>query len=194
MNPPPARAVVVPRWGGGPDSDFYPWLEHSLQPGLRVERLAMPAPDQPAIDAWVPRVREALGGEAERAQTILLGHSVGCMAAMRALDEAAVRPVHALLCVAGWWTVDEPWPSIRPWIDAPLDTARVRANARRVSLVVSDNDPFTSDHRATVAWFERELGATATVVRGGLHFNRQAEPAILEALSAIVAAIPVAER
>jgi predicted alpha/beta hydrolase family esterase len=153
-----------------------------------VERLALPDPDQPAIDVWVPRIREALGGEAERARTILLGHSVGCMAAMRALDEAAARPVHALVCVAGWWTVDQPWPSIRPWIDAPLDTARVRANAPRVRLIVSDNDPFTSDHRATAARFERELGATTTVVPGGLHFNRPEEPPVLEAISALVAA------
>jgi hypothetical protein len=182
----PIRVVVVPRWGGGPDSDFYPWLERSLPPELRVERLALPDPDQPSIDAWVPRVREALGGEAERARTILLGHSVGCMAAMRALDEAAVRPVHALLCVAGWWTVDEPWSSIRPWMDAPLDTARVRANARRVHVILSDNDPFTADHRATAERFERALGAGVTLVRGGLHFNRQAEPAVLEVISAIV--------
>lgn len=63
--------------------------------------------------------------------------------------------------------------------------ARVRANARRVQLIVSDNDPFTSDHRATVARFERALGATATVVPGGLHFNRETQPAVLEAIAAI---------
>jgi serine hydrolase len=187
MNSSPVRVVVVPRWGGGPDSDFYPWLERSVPPGLRVERLALPDPDQPTIDAWVPRVREALGGETERARTILLGHSVGCMAAMRALDEPSVRPVYALICVAGWWTVDEPWPTIRPWIDTPFDTAKVRANARRVHVIVSDNDPFTADHRETVARFERALGAGTTVVRGGLHFNRQAEPVVLEAISAILA-------
>jgi hypothetical protein len=103
MSPLPERVVVVPRWSGGPDSDFYPWLECSLQtPGLRVERLSLPDPDQPTIDGWVPRIREELGGETERERTILLGHSVGCMAAMHALDEAAVRPVYGLLCVAGW--------------------------------------------------------------------------------------------
>src|SRR5262245_1014452 len=150
----------------------------------------MPEPDEPAIDTWVPRIREALGGEAERARTILLGHSVGGMAAIRALDEAAVRPVDALLCVAGWRMVDEPWPTLRPWIDTPFDAARVRANARRVRLIVSDNDRFTSDHRATVAWFERELGATAMVVPGGLHFNGQAEPSVLKAVSALVAESP----
>jgi uncharacterized protein len=183
----PLRIVIVPRWSGGPDSDFYPWLARSLEEaGIRVERLALPDPDEPKIDVWVPRIREALGGDAERARTILLGHSVGCLAAMRALDEATVHPVRALVCVAGWWTVDEPWPSLRPWSDTPLDTAKVRANARRAHLIVSDNDPFTADHRATAARFERELGAEVTLVPGGLHFNRGEEPAVLEAISALV--------
>src|SRR6185369_8257720 len=102
-----------------------------------------------------------------------------------ALDGPAVQPVSALVCVAGWWTVDEPWPSIRPWIDAPLDAARVRANAPRIRAILSDDDPFTADSRAAAERFERELGATVTIVRGGRHFNGREEPAVLEAIAAL---------
>ena len=36
-----------------------------------------------------------------------------------------------VLLVAGWWDVDKPWESIVPWIETPVDLARVRAAARR---------------------------------------------------------------
>ena len=173
------RAVVVGRWSARPDSDFYPWLVEELaQRGASASVLDLPAPDSPTIDAWTAAIAAASPEGA-----VLLGHSVGCRAILHFLARSpeTVRPCAALL-VAGWFSVDRPWPAILPWIEVPLDTDRVRAACPNIHVLVSDDDPFTADHRATRERFENELGARVTLVPGARHFNAAEEPAVLEVL------------
>lgn len=184
------RLVVVPRWGGGPASDWYPWLAAELgridpPPFARVEAATMPDPDLPTVTAWVARVREVLGEDPETlSHTVVAGHSVGCQAALRALAELpdGVR-VGGLLCVAGWFWVDEPWETLRPWLETPLDLDRARrAGGGRVVAVLSDDDPFTSDWRANAAAWESRLGAVTVVVPDAGHFNGRQYPPIRQSL------------
>lgn len=181
------QLCIVPRWSGGPDSDFYPWLRAQPVVAERFSRVLCPTiaePDTPTIAAWVDSLERTVGETL--ADTFFLGHSVGCQAVLRYL---AAQPAHpgapvapAVLCVAGWWEVDEPWETIIPWCDSPLDHARVRARAERFMVLLSDNDPFTADwHRNQAQWRER-LGADVTTVLGAKHFNRNQEPAVLDAL------------
>ena len=69
------RVVVVPRWGGAPSDDWYPWAAAELeeQEGVALEALAMPDPAQPEIEAWIAAVAarlatEVLAGGARRPQ------------------------------------------------------------------------------------------------------------------------------
>src|SRR5262249_26355773 len=94
--------------------------------------------------------------------------------------------VAGALMVAGWFQVDSPWETIRPWMDSPVDLAAARSACPRVMVVLSDNDPFTADFEANRrAWRER-LGAEVRVVSGGKHFNRDEEPWVLNALLDLV--------
>jgi hypothetical protein len=49
-------------------------------------------------------------------------------------------------------------------------------------VLLGDDDPFTADHRSTRRLFEERLDAEVRVERGGKHFNRSEEPAVLGAL------------
>lgn len=180
--------TLVPRWAGKPESDFYPWLTGKLrespQAVTAVRTLAMPQPERPTIDAWVSTLGEALG-PTPAPGTVLLGHSVGCQAVLRYL--ATLPPgskVDGVLLVAGWWEVDTPWDTLRPWLETPVDLARVRAAAGRVVVLLSDNDPFTSDFaRNRQLWRER-LGAEVVLAPGARHFNAAEEPVVLDTLLA----------
>lgn len=195
------RVVIVPRWAGGATDDWYPWIREQLRldPGgeLRVEIVELPNPDAPVIDQCVAELTSKLGAELEDLRsTILVGHSVGCQALLRYLAELTPSPASAssssagvevgperLLCVAGWWTIDEPWPSIRPWIDTSLDLPRLRANtAGGVTVLLSDDDPFTRDWRENKATWEQRLDADVRVASGGRHFNGAQEPGVLALL------------
>ena len=183
------RLLIVPRWGGTPADDYYPWLERSLasrdpRPFSEVLTLSMPAPKEPTVAAWSGRVREALGDDrAQIEKTVLLGHSVGCRAVLHALE--ALPPgvtVAGALLIGAWWTVDAPWESIIPWIEAPLALGRVRAACPKIVVRLSDNDPFTADFQSNKRTWEELLGAEVGVIQGAKHFNASEEPAVLAAL------------
>jgi serine hydrolase len=174
------------RWAGRPDTDFYSWLEAKLreppQGFSSVRTLDMPNPSQPTIDAWVGALAAAMS-PAPAPSTVLMGHSVGCQAVIRYL--ATLPPSHVIdgaLLVAGWWDVDKPWESLVPWVETPVDLARVRAAARRFVVLMSDNDPFTSDHARNRRLWEERLGAHVVLAPGARHFNNPREPAVLETL------------
>jgi predicted alpha/beta hydrolase family esterase len=190
------RVVIVPRWSGRGEDDWYPWIRERLaeDPGeaLRVEVVELPNPDAPVIDQCVAALQSALGASAEALRSsLLVGHSVGCQALLRYLaelpetdaggelrDEVSVGPAH-LLCVAGWWGVDEPWPSIRPWIDTPIALPSLRSKLGGVTVLLSDNDPFTADWRANKSTWEQRLDADVRISPSGRHFNAEQEPAVL---------------
>jgi hypothetical protein len=193
------RLIIIPRWSGTPASDWYPWITAELasvgrvggpppyrdQPFDPVLVAAMPNPGLPTIPAWTGRVRDLLGDDpAELARTVIVGHSVGCQAVLRALAELP-EGVHVAgaLCVAGWFWTDSPWDSLLPWIDTPFDLARARqAASNRIGVIMSDNDPHTSDWRANTAAWQDKLGAEVVLVRGGQHFNGPRYPIILQTL------------
>ena len=145
----------------------------------------MPNPGEPTIPAWVGEVEQVLGSDPEEiAQTIIVGHSVGCQAVLRALA-GLPEGVHVggVLCVAGWFWTDAPWDSLMPWIETPFDLARSRAAAgQQIVVMMSDNDRHTSDWQANrVAWQDR-LGASVVIVPGANHFNGEQYPVILQTL------------
>jgi hypothetical protein len=193
------RLCIVPRWGGTSRSEWYPWLGEQDEVLGRFDDILGPdieVPGTPTIDAWVASLSAACGsgrdpGSAENlARTCFIGHSVGCQAVLRYLDSlpAGVRTAGCVL-VAGWWTVDEPWESLLPWLlpagvaGVPdLDLEHVRAASSRFLVLISDNDPFTADWQATKAAWQERLGATVRVIPGARHFNATEAPVVVDAL------------
>lgn len=181
------RVLIVPRWGATPSDDWYPWMEAELAASSTFGPVvvgAMPAPEEPTIEAWTSRLTELAGEDpVTLAHTVLLGHSVGCQAILHYLDRLPTScRVKGTMLVAGWWWVDEPWESIEPWLRARLDLDGIRERAGRVGVLLSDDDPFTSDVVANREQWEQRLGATVEVVGSAAHFNHPEEPRVLSAL------------
>ncbi len=184
--------VVVPRWSGTPAHDWYPWLAEKLSgpsTNLSVNLADMPNPGLPTISGWSEAISSIVGHDREQLDTtILVGHSVGAQAVLHFL--ASLQPgqqVASAVFVAGWWDVDEPWDSIRPWIAHRHDYQQIISAAKSMHVLLSDNDPFTADHVANAELWRSRLGATVHLVPQAKHFNGTVEPAVLECLFLVAA-------
>ena len=180
------RLLIIPRWSGGSTDDWYPWFQQSLKQNSTqifnsIQALDMPQPNEPVLAVWRSKIIEQMGSDpAEIARTVLVGHSVGCLAILHYL--AQLQPglaVDGIFCVAGWLEVDHPWPSLKRWSDAPLEATRVKAAAKKRIVLISDNDPFNADPIANKQMWEERMDAIVSIVPGAQHFNRAEEPAVL---------------
>jgi predicted alpha/beta hydrolase family esterase len=180
--------LLISRWSGHPTSDWYPWLAKQVADlGATIDVPALPHPESPEIASWTVAVREALGALPTGTRTLVVGHSVGNHAILRALAsmDAPASLVGALF-VAGWWTVDDAWPALIPWMHHDEDLAKARRALPFSEVLVSDNDPHTSDYRANAKEWETKIGSTVRIVPGARHFNGKMEPAVLEAVTRLV--------
>lgn len=184
------RLLVLPRWGGRPDSDWYaPLLGAAEASGLFSEVLfvAHPNPDLPVIGECTAAFEAALGDDPlRRADTVVVAHSVGAQVVLRALAaEADPAPLRGVLAVAGWFRVDDIRETSAPWVEPiPRLGTAVAACGRLVNLV-SDNEPMIRDWWGN-AWAWMEAGAHVKVVPGAGHFMDPDAAAVAQELLAII--------
>lgn len=175
-----SRILLTPRWAGTIESDWYPWLVEELG-SPPIELVPLPEHSAPTIAGCVQEFGRALDA-GDPATTLCVGHSVSVQGWLHTLADQPDRQVVGLLAVAGWWTVDEPWPTIEAWIAAEHDFTAIRSACPDIRVLLSDNDPFTRDHAANAEQWRHRLGATVTVVAGTKHFNAPTSPDVRDAI------------
>lgn len=115
---------------------------------------------------WIPFLEEHVR---VTEHDVLLGWSCGAVAALRFAQEHRVA---GLALVAPYYT-DLGLDVVRRagWVDQPWDWSRLRANAERIAIFRSDNDPYVSQTEfVELAEF---LGADVHVMPGAGHFGEQ---------------------
>lgn len=164
------RVVIVHGYNAAPDKHWFRWLADALaDDGITTDIPALPDPGEPEPEAWDRAVQAALGHVDER--TVVVGHSLGTVAAVRVLAGLADPwRLGGLVLVAGFARA---LPGAGPRVDAFVtetpDFARVVAATEHRLVVRSDNDtsvpPELSDELATA------LAADLLVVPGAGHFT-----------------------
>jgi predicted alpha/beta hydrolase family esterase len=181
------RVVLVPRWGGTAEDDWYPWLTQRLVASkLEVAVSSLePVASEPEIEPSLEELRATLGDDPVLlARTVLVGHGVGCQVILRHLAARGSRArVAGAICVAGWLTHDEHWDGADEWLETPIDASCVQAAATKLMVLVSDNDPNNADHWRTASEFRDHLGASVMLIPGAAHFTESPQPAVRDALS-----------
>jgi len=131
------RLVIVPGLHGSGAEHWQSWLQGQVAGSVRVEQDAWSTPD---LERWSERVADtvaALGAGPH----VIVAHSFGCLATVRALAKRPAPDVAQLLLVA-------PAEPDRFDVAGALPQARLAA---RSCVVASDDDPWMSATQAH-AW------------------------------------------
>ena len=139
------RVFIVHRWSGGPSDDWRPWLKSELEKlGYEVFVPEMPDTEVPVIEKWVSHLSQIVG--IPDSQTYFVGHSIGCQAILRYLENVN-ELIGGAVFVAGWFNLenleDEEVKEIaRPWIETAIDLEKIKKVLPKSTLIISDNDPY----------------------------------------------------
>lgn len=195
---------VVPRWGGSPADDWYPWLKRELESltedncDYQVHLLNMPAWDVPVIEKAVAYLEEVLPVGQLNHDVYLVGHSVGCLAILHYLAQVAAKysekapQVGGVVCVAGWFSVDSPWQEILNWMHAPInyEAARQLIPADNLVVLLSDDDPYTSEYQENERLWVERLRSRVNILEGRQHFSSQLDPDVLYSIRELAGVKP----
>lgn len=198
------HVLVVPRWAGGAQNDWYPWLGEQLravaaEDGVRyqLQVLDMPTWDLPDIEQAITYLKKVLPPEILGPHVVLVGHSVGCLAILHYLAHMAdthpdSQPVGGVLCVAGWFSVDSPWQEVLNWMHAPIryEAARRLIPANKLMVLLSDDDPYTSGYQENERLWVERLHSQVSILPGRQHFSAQLDFDVRDAVRDLAGAFP----
>ena len=145
------KIIIVHGWAHGPHKDWLPWLRVKLEKkGYEVLVPDMPDPNLPIIEKWVGHLSDMMGTAGPDKDTYFIGHSVGCQTILRYLDVHHFGPLETVggaVFVAGWFNLenleDEETKTIaKPWLEIPINSAKIRTMLPKSTLIISDNDPY----------------------------------------------------
>ena len=186
MNP-QKRVFIVHGLGGSPQNCWFPWLKNELEGrGFFVAALAMPHPEIPMIEEWVPYIANAVGESDEN--TFFVGHSIGCSAILRYI-EGIESPVGGVVCVAGYlrmlsYESPEEERIEKPWLETEINFETIKRNIGKIVAIFSDDDPEVD--LGNKALFEKNLSARTILEHNKGHFSDDAGvvelPSVLEAV------------
>ncbi|OOF69607.1 RBBP9/YdeN family alpha/beta hydrolase [Rodentibacter caecimuris] len=108
------NVYIVHGYTASPNNHWFPWLKQQLsQYSINCECLTMPESSNPTPDKWLAYLELHTK---INANTVLVGHSLGCVAIMNLLAKHCIKPAGAVF-VSGFYQVPETLPMLTSFID-----------------------------------------------------------------------------
>ncbi|MBN1584921.1 serine hydrolase family protein, partial [Candidatus Uhrbacteria bacterium] len=138
-NSAPIKLVLLHGYAGNSGNVWFPWL-HRLAEGVgwRVWAPQLPNPLKPDYGAWMGAVRSE--AKSWNGDTVIVGHSMGGVLALRILAETGVR-VGAVITVSTPFGSPVPVRQLIRFFSDPIDWVALRRQAGAFVTVHSRNDP-----------------------------------------------------
>ena len=184
--------VILHGYTGRNDKNFILWLKHELeQRGAKVQAPQLPNTDNPTE---VEQVQYVLDNVAFDENTVLIGHSLGGLVAMRVLEKLPHK-IHHLMLVApavlrqfyqGSDDIDTKTGERKRFIDHfsyDFDFDKISSQAVHKTILQDNND--SESRKPSMRYIAENIGATLyETVANKRHFVAEQEPFILEKLLA----------
>ncbi len=139
--------VLLHGYKSSPEKNFFPWLAEELKrQGHTVEVPTLPDPDEPDVHTQRDHVLESCHFDEK---TVLLGHSLGSVVALKVLEELD-RPIEKLILVAGFSEPNfkDKKRSFEEKFDWQFDFEKIKSSVREVSILRDEKDTAVPAERA----------------------------------------------
>ncbi|MGI8420324.1 MAG: RBBP9/YdeN family alpha/beta hydrolase [Candidatus Levyibacteriota bacterium] len=159
------KAVILQGWYQKPTSNWYNWLKEELE---KQEYLVF-LPDLSTMHTDLPDMQLQLKEIEKLAtldkDTIVIGHSIGCLLAMRLAEK---HKLHNLYLIAGWDFNDLTEEHRLFWPNA-INHSEIIKNTDKIYCITSNNDPYMTPF--TVESMTKRLHGEFILIKNGGHFN-----------------------
>ncbi len=177
------KVFIIHCWAGSPTSDWFIWIKQELKSrGFEVVIPQMPNTETPKIDEWIPFLEKTIKNPDN--DTYFIGHSIGCQAIMRYLQDINIK-VGGILFVAGWLSLQdletkEEAEIAESWLTTSINFDKVKQNIPegKITALFSLDDPWVPISDSSI--FHEKLGAKTITEKEAGHFNGPKYPEILE--------------
>ena len=172
--------VLLHGFGGSPHDDFFPWLKKSLEEkGWEVQAPILPSSNNPTEDEQVNFVLKNIKADQN---TIILGHSLGAVVAMKVLEKLK-SPIAGLVLAAGFLEPkfkdnERPFANTFKW---QFDFEKIRENVSTVKILSAKNDYAVPAEQGKA--LAKNLQVELLEVKAQAdHFTAEQEPIVLKTL------------
>ncbi len=185
------QAILVHGLAGSPNNHFFPWLRKELKKrGIPSKAPKLPHPFLPVRNEWVDTLAAAVE---DPAQTILIGHSLGCPTILEYLEKHRGRKKFQLvILVAGFGRhflnpdVEKFQSRLLHWHESSADFEKIRSKSKKFVCINSTDDPLVP--YAEGKWLAKQLKAEL-VTEKKQHFLAVAGHGVTELPSALDAVV-----
>ena len=167
------KLYLIHGWGGNSKGGWFDILKERLK-NIEVISFDMPNTNHPKIEEWISEMNQKIKPDKE---TLLLGHSIGCLAIIKYLEQLPFNvKIKKVIFIAGWFNLkedsyedDEERQIAKPWIENPINFDEVKKHTKDFLAIFSDNDPFVPLSDTNL--FKEKLNAKIIVQKSKGHFD-----------------------
>lgn len=134
-------AIILHGTLGSPEGNWFQWLKDQLETkGLQVWLPQLPHAEQPSLHEWASFVQKECPF-AINEETLIVGHSSGAILAL-ILAQQNPEPIGQIVCVSVFHDNSLQWEPNNKLFDVAFDWPAIRANAKKLLFIHSDDDPY----------------------------------------------------
>lgn len=177
------HVVIFHGYAETPKKVWIPWLVRKLQArGAHVDAVEMPDPLLPDFGRWLATARTALAHASP--STSVIGHSLGGVIALRALEKLDRARIGGLLTVGSPYCSTLKVDFLTRFFPASIDWGSLRKRIGHVTVLHAEDDPLVPyDHAYRYA---ESLGARLALMKKGGHFTAKSAGAVLKEAEAML--------
>ncbi len=160
------RVVVVHGYTASSQANWFPHFKDMLlSDTVDVIIPDMPDSDSPRCDVWHKYIEDVIKETDEN--TILIGHSLGCITLLNYINTVRPNPVKALVLVSGF-SENTPIPELTEFVEPVLDYTFIKSAADNIiSISAVDDDIVPYEYSKELA---ERLDSSFILLDSGKHF------------------------